>query len=314
MADPDSADKLWLGHPHRRWSSFLKTSTVEGLSASRAAVFAAHGVLDRSVPVGSFDVLRAELTGRGRDLTALRLEGRDHGFRKTDEAPGNVSGFEEVFGRVVAWFQEKRSPSELAVQRDLERMQGNWQMAAMNVEGEVQPRTGAMGNLQLHIEGEQRTDQVRRGCRLQGLLPTRPGSRAADDRSRGDARRLARTNDAGDLRAGGRPAARLLCLPWPRPSAGLLPEAGQRPYAPGAETGDTVILGPDTRKFARRIYLIRRYVGANSGGAYASRKPHDEHRKVPTGTHLSAGTSVSCQKDFCGAPSTQVLTRRLPPP
>src|SRR4029077_12477856 len=31
LADPDSADKLWLGHPHRRWSSFLKNSTVEGL-------------------------------------------------------------------------------------------------------------------------------------------------------------------------------------------------------------------------------------------------------------------------------------------
>jgi erythromycin esterase len=157
LTDPDSADKLWLGHPYRRWSSFLKTSTVEGLLASRALVFAAHGSLDQAVPVASFEVLRAELLGRGRDVVALRLEGRDHGFRKPENAPGDVSGLQDVFGRVIVWFDEKRSPIELTIKRDLDRMQGTWQAVLMNQEGEIQPLQGAFANLQLIIKDDRRT-------------------------------------------------------------------------------------------------------------------------------------------------------------
>ena len=47
-----------------------------------------------------------------------------------------------------------------------------------------------------------------------------------------------------------------------------------------------------------------RYWAANSGRAYDSKNPHAEHRKVPTGTHLSFGISALPNQDFCGAPST----------
>jgi uncharacterized protein (TIGR03067 family) len=157
LADPDRADRFWLGHPHRRWSSFLKHSTVEGLLASRASVFAAHGTLDRAVPVASFEVLRSELTGRGRDLTALRLEGRDHGFRKPDDAPGDTSGLQDVLGRVVAWFKEKRSPVEVTIRRDVDQMQGTWQAVRMSRDGESQPLQGAFANLQLIVKDDRRT-------------------------------------------------------------------------------------------------------------------------------------------------------------
>jgi uncharacterized protein (TIGR03067 family) len=157
LADPDSADEMWLGHPHRRWSSFLKTSTLEGLLASRAPVFASHGTADKAVPVSSFDVLRAELTARRRDLVALRLQGCDHGFRKPDDAPGEVKGFQEMFGRVVAWFQEKESPIELAIKKDMDQMQGTWQMVSMNAEGETQPLDGPLAKLQLIIKDDNRT-------------------------------------------------------------------------------------------------------------------------------------------------------------
>jgi erythromycin esterase len=160
LADPDSADKRWLGHPHRRWSSFARTSTVEGLLASQAPVFAAHGTADKVVPAASFDVLRAELAARGRDLVALRLEGRDHDFRKADDTPADSRGLEEVFGRAAAWFAEKRSPIELAIQKDIERMQGTWRMVALNQEGEVQPLSGPLAQLQVVILGEQRTVQA----------------------------------------------------------------------------------------------------------------------------------------------------------
>jgi uncharacterized protein (TIGR03067 family) len=157
LADPDRADQFWLGHPYRRWSSFLKSSTIEGLLASRASVFAAHGALDKAVPVASFEVLRSELSSRGRDLVALRLEGRDHGFRKPDDAPDDVSGLQEVFGRAVAWFQDKHSPIELTIQRDVRQMQGSWQAVLMNQDGEVQPLVGAFANLQLIIKDDRRT-------------------------------------------------------------------------------------------------------------------------------------------------------------
>jgi hypothetical protein len=51
-------------------------------------------------------------------------------------------------------------------------------------------------------------------------------------------------------------------------------------------------------------------LAANSGRAYDSRKPHPEHRKVPTGMRFSAGagTHVPNQVGLPGAPSTQLLT------
>jgi erythromycin esterase len=160
QAEPDSADKLWLGHPHRRWASFLKTSTLEGLLGSRAPVFAAHGTADQAVPVASFDLLRAELTARGRDLVASRLEGRDHAFRKPDDVPGDLSGPQDVFGRVVSWYEQKRSPIELAIKRDMDRMQGTWQMVALNLEGEPEPLDGPLANLQVIVTSDHRTVQA----------------------------------------------------------------------------------------------------------------------------------------------------------
>jgi pimeloyl-ACP methyl ester carboxylesterase len=41
QSDPDNAAKLWLGHPHRRWSSFATSSTLDGLLTSRGGVLGA---------------------------------------------------------------------------------------------------------------------------------------------------------------------------------------------------------------------------------------------------------------------------------
>ena len=37
QADPDSISKFWMGHPHRRWSTFLKHSVVGELSGRVAS-------------------------------------------------------------------------------------------------------------------------------------------------------------------------------------------------------------------------------------------------------------------------------------
>jgi uncharacterized protein (TIGR03067 family) len=161
LADPDNADKFWMGHPHRRWSSFLKTSTLEGLLASRAAVFLAHGTADRAVPVASFDVLRAELTTRGRDVTVERLEGYDHGFRKPGEPATEFAGFQQVLDRVTDWFLRKSAALQREAEKEIERLQGTWSAVSMTGDGENQPLEGALAGLQVVVTGDHRAVRIR---------------------------------------------------------------------------------------------------------------------------------------------------------
>ncbi|MBX3321982.1 MAG: alpha/beta fold hydrolase [Phycisphaeraceae bacterium] len=100
LGDPDAHDEFWLGHPHRRWSSFLATSPVEAMHKSKARVFIAQGTADQASHVSAAEVLYAELLSRGRDVTYLRIEGGDHGFR----SPADADGWKSVHSNVLAWF------------------------------------------------------------------------------------------------------------------------------------------------------------------------------------------------------------------
>lgn len=102
-ADPDSVTRFLWGHPHRRWSSFLKSSVTEELLRSQARVYLAQGTEDASSPLAAFDVLYAELLTRGRDVTGERIEGADHGFRPKG-ASGPPAEMKALLGRVVDWF------------------------------------------------------------------------------------------------------------------------------------------------------------------------------------------------------------------
>lgn len=99
LAKPDSVDDFWMGHPYRRWSSFLKTSVIDELKRSKAKVYLAHGTADEADSVIGFDVMRAELLAGGRDVTAERVEGGDHGFGVNGQ-----SGIASVLGNVLEWF------------------------------------------------------------------------------------------------------------------------------------------------------------------------------------------------------------------
>ena len=101
--DAQSADKVLWGHPYRRWSSFLASSTGEELARSKARVYLAHGTEDKQSHVVTLDVLYAELVARGRDVTVERLEGADHGFYAKGER-GYPAGMKAVLGRIVDWF------------------------------------------------------------------------------------------------------------------------------------------------------------------------------------------------------------------
>lgn len=103
LADPDNQERLFFGHPYRRWSSFLRTSTLEQLLRTRARIYAAQGTEDRAVAWGSFELLRAELLARGKDARFDAVTGGDHSFSIVTQGQ-REDGWTGVLQRVVAWF------------------------------------------------------------------------------------------------------------------------------------------------------------------------------------------------------------------
>jgi pimeloyl-ACP methyl ester carboxylesterase len=103
--DPESISRFWLGHPYRRWSSFLKHSVTEELLRSKARIYVAAGTRDAVIPIVAHDMLVTALRARGREVTAERLEGADHGFQ-TEDMPKNgpPAGMQAILGRVLEWF------------------------------------------------------------------------------------------------------------------------------------------------------------------------------------------------------------------
>jgi len=103
LARPDDIDDLVMGHPPRRWASFLRASARDDLLRTEAPVMLVHGTADRSSPIESFDALRAELRRLDRPhVLARRLADADHAFDRPGDPPG--AGFRRVLVECVDWF------------------------------------------------------------------------------------------------------------------------------------------------------------------------------------------------------------------
>jgi hypothetical protein len=92
-----------MGHPCRRWSSFLRHSVVAELKRSHARIYIAQGTADEADAIPAYDVMHAELLAQGRAVTAERVEGVDHSFSTTG-ARGQPDAINKVFGNVLEWF------------------------------------------------------------------------------------------------------------------------------------------------------------------------------------------------------------------
>lgn len=108
-ADPDSTSKMAWGHPYRRWSSFMATSSAESLErvATTVPMFLAQGTADRSSPVASFDAAVARVLVAGGDPVIRRIPGVDHGFAEVDaegRSAGGIDGLAAIMGEAVEWF------------------------------------------------------------------------------------------------------------------------------------------------------------------------------------------------------------------
>lgn len=102
LAEPDAWDKDFLGHPYRRWSSFLASSPLEELSRFRGRIYIGQGVEDTAVDVSSADALYAQLLSRGKDVTYDRLPAVGHSFGPPGDRTGE--GWKAEMGRVLKWF------------------------------------------------------------------------------------------------------------------------------------------------------------------------------------------------------------------
>lgn len=103
LANPDAIDQYFMGHPHRRWTTFCQTSPIEEIVKSKAKVFIAQGTVDTSVLPETADLLYAELLARGRDVTYEKIDGGDHGFRKESDPDPRV-GWLTTNRKAVEWF------------------------------------------------------------------------------------------------------------------------------------------------------------------------------------------------------------------
>ncbi len=75
---------------------------MEELLRTKARIFIAHGTADQNVAVTGFDVLYASLLAHGREVTARRIAGADHGFGFADQPERD--GWKDIFEDVRNWF------------------------------------------------------------------------------------------------------------------------------------------------------------------------------------------------------------------
>jgi predicted esterase len=103
-ADPASTNKFAWGHPYLRWSSFFAESTANSLAHSRARVYLASGMQDRSVPILSTEVLYAQLRAQGRDVTFRRVPSAGHSLAPTGRP---IPEAQKEYDAFIAWFEQR---------------------------------------------------------------------------------------------------------------------------------------------------------------------------------------------------------------
>lgn len=104
-ADPANTSKFIWGHPYLRWSSFFAQSTADNLARSKARVYLASGMQDKSVPILSTEVLYAQLRAQGRDVTFRRIPLAGHNLAPEGHAIPEAS---KEFDAFIAWFERRQ--------------------------------------------------------------------------------------------------------------------------------------------------------------------------------------------------------------
>lgn len=106
QTEPESTTKFIFGHPYRRWSTFMATSTTEQALKSNARFFIAQGTEDKAVDPAGAEQLHEALRSKGREVTFVKVEGGDHGF-STDANDHTGNGFAAIFDQILTWLLKR---------------------------------------------------------------------------------------------------------------------------------------------------------------------------------------------------------------
>jgi alpha-beta hydrolase superfamily lysophospholipase len=94
--------ELWLGHPYRRWASYLWSPPTRALTSLDLPIALVHGAEDQSVPIESARALVEQFRRLGKEnLTFIELGGADHSFR--DSTGRSLMPVVEV--ELLAWLR-----------------------------------------------------------------------------------------------------------------------------------------------------------------------------------------------------------------
>jgi pimeloyl-ACP methyl ester carboxylesterase len=97
---PDSSKLLAFGHPCRRWTSFLATSSLDELLRADVTTLIVHGTRDVVAPVAGARLTYLELLRRDRPATLVEFDaGHDLFMPSADR----TTALRRVFGQVVDW-------------------------------------------------------------------------------------------------------------------------------------------------------------------------------------------------------------------
>lgn len=101
-ADPDG-DTEWLGHPRRRWATFMFDRPADDLLRVNAPILMLQGDADQNVPVGSARALRDAFAAAGKqNLRYVEYPGVDHRFQRAD----GTSVFPLVEVDIASWMRD----------------------------------------------------------------------------------------------------------------------------------------------------------------------------------------------------------------
>lgn len=83
-AHPESG-AMWLGHPYRRWATFMFARPVDDLMRVACPILVVQGERDAAVPVESARALKGAFDAAGKgNLTYVEIPGADHTFRNAE--------------------------------------------------------------------------------------------------------------------------------------------------------------------------------------------------------------------------------------
>ncbi len=107
LANPETADEFFFGHPYCRWATFLSSSTMEELEETDARILLIQGAQDKAVAPETMTMTQTHLLSKGKDVTARMIAAGDHSFNLPPEDGERVDGWLKILSMTVDWFLPK---------------------------------------------------------------------------------------------------------------------------------------------------------------------------------------------------------------